>query len=121
MGTDAGRTSRAGRTLLIVSAVLLGLPLLCSGVSIAPIALMATLETEWAPNYREFEFHRIQPGETREQVLARLGEPLERFARGARESWVYTRSPNSNHYWYRVVYFDSSGRVESTYHELYFD
>jgi outer membrane protein assembly factor BamE (lipoprotein component of BamABCDE complex) len=98
------------------------LPVLCLGACVGgPLALVATLETRYAPGYSERRFHEVAVGQSRDEVLARLGEPLRKGAHDSTESWSYSESPNDTHYWCRVVIFDGTGRVSRVHAELYAD
>jgi len=86
-----------------------------------PPALVATLETHYAPGYSERRFHEVAVGQSREEVLAQLGEPLKKWSHDTSESWAYSMSPRDTHYWNRVVIFDAAGRVSRVHSELYLD
>ncbi|QSQ23640.1 hypothetical protein JY651_01240 [Pyxidicoccus parkwayensis] len=104
---------------LVLGASLMTMVLLFFGLAMVFYSVAATVWTEWAPDYREVQFHLIELGDTQEQVLARLGEPLERTIDGASEVWVYTRPEGEAHYWLRTVRFNGAGRVKATQHELH--
>ena len=98
------------------------LPALCVGACfVGPLALAATLETRYAPGYSQEKFQAVDVGQSRDEVLARLGEPLRKWGHATTESWAYSESPHDTHYWCRVVIFDATGHVERVHSELYVD
>lgn len=113
----------AATVLRDVVLCVLVLPALCVGACfVGPLALAATLETRYAPGYSEEKFHEVAVGQSREEVRARLGEPLSQHRwDDATESWAYSESPHDSHYWCRVVIFDGTGHVSEVHAELYVD
>lgn len=79
-----------------------------------------TTQTEYAPGYTERQFRRVSVGDTQEEVIERLGQPLTQFTPAEAEgfSWVYTASVENNYYWHRAIAFDTSGRVVGRESEL---
>jgi hypothetical protein len=74
-------------------------------------------ESDYAAVYSDDAFRTVTHGMTTEEVLARLGAPLERGARdGARESWRWSRSRGDQSYRVRVVVFEAN-RVIAIYSE----
>jgi len=71
--------------------------------------------SEWAPGYSALGFWRVRRGMTPDEVLALVGEPLERYEvrdeRGL-TGWRWTRNPLSTHHKVRVVLFRNDRVVE---------
>jgi hypothetical protein len=92
-----------------------------------PLELVASLafaeDTVYAPGFDERSFRSVAIGDSREAVLERLGEPLERWnaAPNGVETWSYTASPGTHSYWLRSIRFDDRGRVTKKDAEFYVD
>lgn len=81
--------------------------------------LLRCTDTQYAEGYSHWGFNSIEVGMTEAEVLARLGDPLYRWApygsRGTRKRFpekahfvglTYSRSPSSTHYRLRQVILD---------------
>jgi hypothetical protein len=80
-------------------------------------------DTEFAPTYSAVGFWRVRPGMTYDEVLARAGEPLQRYpidGHPNEEGWRWTRSPHSADFRVRLVLF-LDGRVRYRFSEYYID
>jgi hypothetical protein len=79
-------------------------------------------DTEFALGYSAMEYWSVHKGMTKEEVVARLGEPLVRWRRDSsgEEDWRWTRSPHGSSYRIRSVLF-REGRVSGTFSEFYVD
>ena len=86
------------------------------------LALCLITDTEYAKGYTNSRFRQISVGDTKEKVLALLGEPLIKVPQRPRsnERWMYSRSPSSTHYLYRELRF-SDGVVVEKRHYFYVD
>ena len=74
--------------------------------------LYPSIDTHFAPEYTERQFQAIQVGMTKQEVLERLGSPLNAVED---QGWVYSED-NAFPYWdfawlVRAVNFNSEGRV----------
>ena len=114
-GTDPEKRSRRGT----LGASLAAGALVGSLIFVLFLYLFG-LDTEYAPGYSEAAFESVRIGETREAVVARLGEPLWTFGE-EREVLSYTRSPSDSHYLVRMVVLDEKGRVVEKRSEIYWD
>jgi hypothetical protein len=88
----------------------------------ALLPLMLEDDTEFASGYSPLRFWLIGKGMTREEVIARLGEPLERGAleQSGEQVWRWSRSPHDSSYRIRAVLFRDV-RVVETHSEFYVD
>jgi hypothetical protein len=80
--------------------------------------------TSFSPQYSESKFRIITKGMSKADVLASIGEPLEKDptpGRDYRELWRFSKAPTGRNYWFRVVLFDASGRVVSTEAKYFVD
>ena len=80
-------------------------------------------DTHFAPGYSALGFWNVRAGMTAEDVVARAGEPLERYpidGHPDEEGWRWTRSPHSSHYRIRSVLF-RQGHVVERSAEFYWD
>lgn len=72
--------------------------------------------SEFAPQFSDSAFRRIQAGMTAREVVERLGEPLHRSS----DVWFYSRSSRDSHFHLRLVKFDRD-LVIDTHAEFYVD
>ena len=71
-----------------------------------------TFDTEYAPGYSETAFRSVRIGDSREEVLQVLGQPLRVYgSEGEVEVLSYSRSPSGSNYLMRDIVLDSEGRV----------
>lgn len=79
-------------------------------------------DTEYAPGYTEKGFREVRLGQTRDDVIALLGQPLHKRSvrKGAAEGWLYSQSPGSRDYRYREIQF-ADGLVTHRIHYYYVD
>jgi outer membrane protein assembly factor BamE (lipoprotein component of BamABCDE complex) len=71
--------------------------------------------SEWSATYSATGFWRVKRGMTADEVVALVGEPIERYEvprRPGFTGWRWTRNPDDTHYKVRVVLFDESKVVE---------
>lgn len=91
------------------------------------IAILFPFDTEYAPGYSEAAFRSVQIGDSKEEVLALLGEPLLAGTFGTEGTptwgeWLrYSRSPSGKNYLLRTIVLDSEGRVLRVVSETYWD
>jgi hypothetical protein len=89
------------------------------------IAFSGEEVTKYAPSYSGFTFWRLRTGSTQEEVVRRLGEPLEKSegTYGGKRLlfWKYTTSPTKSHYHQRWLIFGNNGRVEEKVSEFFVD
>jgi hypothetical protein len=82
-------------------------------------------DTIYAPGYSENAFRKIGAGQLEEEVLALLGEPLEKKLSPAsgHEYWYYSEhGPRYQNFWNKIVIFDpSSERVSRKIDDFYSD
>ena len=80
-------------------------------------------DTIYATGYLERSFQNLRLGQSQEEVLAILGEPLEMHSNSSGEKfWRYSgRGSKYPNYWIRIVVFGPSGRVVKKFSELYSD
>jgi hypothetical protein len=73
--------------------------------------------TRYAAGYAENAFAQIRPGMTREEVLGRLGQPLERVGYPSSRpefEWRYSQpASRSGHFHLRAVEFGPDGKVSA--------
>lgn len=82
------------------------------------------LNTEYAPGYSGKAFRAIAVGDSEEEVLRLLGEPLERNPSVQDPSYVYLRysraiGPSESHLGRVILLRD--GQVARIWHEVYLD
>jgi outer membrane protein assembly factor BamE (lipoprotein component of BamABCDE complex) len=82
-------------------------------------------DTIYAAGYSGGAFREIRVGQSQQEVLALIGEPLNRSLSwdDRREYWYYSRhGTRFDNYWNKIVVFDAfKGRVVSKVDELYSD
>jgi outer membrane protein assembly factor BamE (lipoprotein component of BamABCDE complex) len=87
-------------------------------------AITLVRNTEYAPGYSDRAFRAVAYGDSEEQVLALLGEPLVRHHGGSNTSHLYLMYSrpvrSSGNYFSRIIIL-SNGRVTGKRHELYVD
>lgn len=88
-------------------------------------ALIEGDDTHYASGYSEDIFKTIQRDMTEAEVFALLGEPLKRWpvregTNDARVNMIWTNSPNSNSYRYRMIQFHN-GKVIDKIAYYYWD
>ena len=81
-------------------------------VAVFAIPIFIT-DTEYAPGYSESPFQAIRIGDSREDVLRALGEPLEARVTDPWESWLYCDAPHPG--------YAESGGVGGTFTQFTFD
>lgn len=60
------------------------------GLGVAAItAVGCEPRTKYAPNFSKVAFEKLQPGTSKEEVIAALGEPLSRRTNAEREAWCF--------------------------------
>jgi len=79
-----------------------------------------TFDTEYAPGYSEEAFRAVEIGDSREEVMCLLGQPLRVYGLGG-EVLSYSRSPSGSNYLMRDIVLDSEGRVVEIWSQLYWD
>lgn len=95
------------------------------------------MQTEYATGFSESEFRKVKVGDSKEKVVAMLGDPLfqcsAKISQASGEwlyrrkdspfyAYVYSRSPNDGSYKIRTVIFDgSSNEVVDVISEFYVD
>jgi|GEM_PF-1188669 len=91
------------------------------------IAILFPFDTEYAPGYSEAAFRSVLIGDSREEVIALLGEPLFVHSVGTEGTptwgeWLrYSRSPSGKNYLVRQFMLDSEGRVVKILREVWWD
>jgi hypothetical protein len=79
-----------------------------------------TFDTEYAPGYSEEAFRAVEIGDSKEEVLSLLGQPLRVYGMD-REVQSYSRSPSGSNYLMRDIVLDSEGRVVEIRSQVYWD
>ncbi|HSF14856.1 MAG TPA: hypothetical protein VLK65_04825 [Vicinamibacteria bacterium] len=113
------RTSFAA-ALLAVAMLHWGLP---DGWPWSAFPALGLDDTEFSSGYSAMGFWQVRLGMRPEEVIARIGRPLQRDSPAGSpdlERWFYTRSPNSSHYRIRTVIF-REGQVVERQAEYYLD
>ncbi len=83
-------TKRIIGSLVICLSVCLSAVLLIAFPTLLRLVVQfASFDTEYAVNYSESGFAQVQFGDTKEEVLRTLGQPLARVRRAAFECWVF--------------------------------
>lgn len=79
--------------------------------------------TKFAPGVHPYRFDDRLMGQTREQVLAEHGEPLNRYEWNGQEVWIYSdNKPTSGLFWRLEVGFDGkTQRVRRFLNDWYSD
>jgi len=91
------------------------------------IAYVFPFDTAYAPGYSETAFRSVRIGDSKEEVIALLGQPLSVHSVGIEgtetwgEWWRYSWSPSDTHYLLRQLLLDSEGRVVKILREIYWD
>jgi hypothetical protein len=97
---------------------------LCNSISDAVWLSVYFFEdsTTYAQGYSEKAFVSIARGDSKEKVLALLGDPLskETTAR-SEEIWRYAAGAPDKNYWFRIVVFDSGGQVLASERKYFVD
>lgn len=118
----------AGKVAVIGLAVAAGVVILAFVSLVSFILYMTVLapvvNTEYAPGFSEEAFAAVQIGDTEAEVLALLGEPLERNTNSQDPSYLYLRYSRargrSDTHRARVIQL-RNGRVTRIWHEVYYD
>lgn len=119
------RPSRGGRIVAALSLSLIGglFLLLLAFIGIESyFPLYPAIDTRFAPGYTEQAFAALEVGMTKQEVLQRLGPPLNAQADPA---WVY--SEDGTFGWWdfawlaRGVQFDAEGRLIETRAAVHYD
>ena len=114
------------RTALVVTLIVLSLAAVhryhLDGLNGWLLSLGAEEDTEYAAGYSDKAFRNVRSGMTEANVLALLGEPLEKSPRrpDGTEGWRYARSPSDASYRVRVIRL-RHGIVTSVRHHFYYD
>ena len=80
----------------------------------------ASFDTQYAAGYSEEAFQSIRGGDTREEVLERLGEPLRVYGVND-EVLSYSMSPSGSNYLMRDIVLDAEGCVTEIRREIWWD
>ena len=81
-----------------------------------------TFDTEYAPGYSEEMFRAVKVGDSKEEILSLLGQPLRVYDLGTdREVLGYSISPSGSNYLMRDIVLDSEGRVVEIRSQAYWD
>ena len=86
--------------------------------SLYSVVLGWATDTEWAKDYSERKFAKVNIGMTREEVRKIMGEPIPQ---SNSDYWAHTWSPSSTHYHLRGIMFSPSGHVTEIVRGFYFD
>ena len=92
---------------------------LLDGLSGAILSLFLPESTEFSCGYSYCGFVLVSRGDTKEEVLEKLGPPLFTGANGY--YWFYSYSPEHTNYRYRAIFFDSGWTVSDKLSYLYLD
>ena len=108
----------------------------CDGLGGVLLRLSGMDSTEYASGYSWWGFRTLHRGMTADDVLRRIGEPLERFGMTEAphydagwkyrannpnaEGWDYSRSRSDSHYRMRIVVM-RSGRIVDIVAKVYID
>ena len=111
------RTRLAGVGAVVLTALLAVLPL--DGWPGVLLRLTLGEDTEFAADYSAFGFWSVREGMTTDEVVARIGQPLERVHLDD-ELWRYSRSPSDTNYRSRSIRV-RDGRVVERRAEFYVD
>jgi len=79
-----------------------------------------TFDTEYAPGYSEEAFRVVEIGDSKEEILNLLGQPLRVYGLD-REVQSYSMSPSGSNYLMRDIVLDSEGRVVEIRSQVYWD
>lgn len=116
------KRNRKLRGALLVLGVLAILSLLLLASTEEYFFLYPAIDTRFAPGYSEAEFHNIQAGMTKEDVLQRLGPPLNTIEE---QSWIYSEDnafPLWDFAWLgRAVQFNAGGEVTHVSAGVFYD
>ena len=85
--------------------------------------LVVPTDTAFASGYSEAAFLTIEPGMSRDEVLALIGPPLDGpgwFAGNSQHAF-YAWSPTGTHFWRREVFYGADDRVERVLAKLHLD
>jgi len=91
------------------------------------IAYIFPFDTEYAPGYSAAAFRSVRIGDSKEEVITLLGEPLFVHSVGVEgtETWGewlrYSWSPSGENYLVRQFMLDSEGRVVKIARKVYWD
>jgi outer membrane protein assembly factor BamE (lipoprotein component of BamABCDE complex) len=70
--------------------------------------------TQFSSRYSEENFKKITKGMSKTDVVELMGEPLKKDLTGGKnfsEVWRFTGAPADRNYWFRIVLFDTDGKV----------
>jgi hypothetical protein len=79
-----------------------------------------TFDTEYASGYSEEAFRAVEIGDSKEEILSLLGQPLRVYGIDG-EVQSYSRSPSGSNYLMRDIVLDSEGRVVEIRSQVYWD
>jgi len=81
--------------------------------------------TAYAADYTDWKARWVRVGSSKEKVLSRLGEPLERTESSLKEQaltyWYYSKPKKKGDYHFRLLVFDEHGRLAKKEFEFYID
>ncbi len=89
-------------------------------VAFLAFIFLFTFDTEYAPGYSEDAFRAVEIGDSSEEVLCLLGQPLRVYGLNG-EVLSYSRSPSGSNYLMRDIVLDSEGRVAEIWSQIYWD
>lgn len=82
--------------------------------------VIALRETVYSDDFNESDFDKISVGMDISEVKEILGEPIRTVEQSNGDHLVYSESPNSTHYFKRIVVIQNS-KVTEKVDELYVD
>ena len=89
-------------------------------VAFLAFIFLFTFDTEYAAGYSEEAFRAVEIGDSREEVMCLLGQPLRVYGLDGKVQ-SYSRSPSGSNYLMRDIVLDSEGRVVEIWSQLYWD
>jgi hypothetical protein len=89
-------------------------------VAFLAFIFLFTFDTEYAPGYSEEAFRAVEIGDSREEVLCLLGQPLRVYGLNG-DVLSYSISPSGSNYLVRAIVLDSEGRVMEIRSQIYWD
>ena len=79
-----------------------------------------TFDTEYAPGYSKGAFRAVEVGDSKEEILNLLGQPLRVYGLD-REVPSYSMSPSGSNYLVRDSVLDNEGQVVEIRSQVYWD
>jgi outer membrane protein assembly factor BamE (lipoprotein component of BamABCDE complex) len=107
----------SGVALLIAACLVLWQVVAIDGPLVLVAEALFPADTRFAPGYSHFGFWRVRNGDTKDQVRALIGDPVEKGYRNmtldpdTAEQWFYAVSPSGGNHHVRIVVFSPEGRV----------